>query len=233
MLIGTTDIDSRRSKRQQIHFLGSEKSDSRMKLGRKPEKIALRPRRFEIHHKFPVKQQEKPHVLNFRHAHFKKIRGFLSGTSYEVMKPVYRIEHHATDTKSHEAGFIDVEALIFKPREFEIRIKGIEREYGNQKHITHLGNESEFQELAQAFVPANVSVVAKGVTTTVWMSVRTGSFTLGEILQELKALRQLGEKTQAVALVVDGLDEKVRVHIEREGFFVIDKSEYGAIGTEC
>jgi hypothetical protein len=64
LLIGTTNIDSRRSKSQQIHFLGSGNPDSGKKLECKPAKIALRPRRFEIHHKFPVKQHEKPHALN-------------------------------------------------------------------------------------------------------------------------------------------------------------------------
>jgi hypothetical protein len=58
MLIGT-EIDSRRSKRQQIHLWGSENSDSGMKLGRKPAKIALRARRFQIHHKLRGEKQEK------------------------------------------------------------------------------------------------------------------------------------------------------------------------------
>lgn len=65
MLIGT-EIESQRSKRQQILIsMGPENSDSGTQLSRKQAQIALRPRRFEIHHKFHVKRQEKPYVLKF------------------------------------------------------------------------------------------------------------------------------------------------------------------------
>jgi hypothetical protein len=63
MLIGT-EIDSPRSKRQHIDFLGPGNAASGMKLGCKQAKIALCPREFETLHKFRVKQQEKTHVLN-------------------------------------------------------------------------------------------------------------------------------------------------------------------------
>ena len=56
------------------------------------------------------------------------------------------------------------------------------------------------------------------------ISVRTGDFTLGQVLRELRSLRRLkGGQNQAVVLFVDGIDPGMRGHIEHEGFLVFDK----------
>lgn len=151
---------------------------------------------------------------------------------YEVMKPVQRIERRPNgEIKRDEAGFIDLEALVFKPNNCEFAIEGIDDSYSSRKNINNIGTNADFQTLAKAFDPSNVDVACEGQQITVWMSVRTGVFTLGEILQELKVLRTLGNQSQTIALVVDGIDPKTRTHIEREDFIVIDKRDHPEVDS--
>lgn len=155
-----------------------------------------------------------------------KEAGNASLTQYEVMKPVCRVEERSSSSaKRIEAGYVDLVASIFVPNELEFEIDGIEEHIGSYRLLLTY-SEADLQEKAQALAPANVKLSIKGVRHHVWMSVRTGSFTLGEILQELKALRALEDRSQFVALVVDGIDPKMLTNIEREGFVVIDKGNY-------
>lgn len=157
-----------------------------------------------------------------------KDTGNASLTQYEVMMPVCRVEARPSSSdKRVEAGYVDLVASIFLPSELEFQIDGIEVQTGSYRYLLRYpDSEADLQKMAQSFAPPNVNLSVRGVRRQVWMSVRTGSFTLGEILQELKALRALEDRSQFVALVVDGIDSRMFTNIEREGFVVIDKRDY-------
>jgi len=53
-----------------------------------------------------------------------------------------------------------------------------------------------------------------------------GLFHLGEVLQELKTLRQLGESEHMVALCVDGISVDMATKIRHEQLFVIDRATF-------
>ncbi len=76
MLIGTADIDSRRSKRQQIHLLGSENSDSGMKLGRKQAKNRAANLETENSSQVPGQAARKPPCAEILAYPFSKKWGF-------------------------------------------------------------------------------------------------------------------------------------------------------------
>lgn len=58
-----------------------------------------------------------------------------------------------------------------------------------------------------------------------YLTVRPDSFTLSEVLQELKTLRRLLPGQQAVAVVVDGIAHELRRQLEQHGFIVIDRQD--------
>lgn len=87
-------------------------------------------------------------------------------------------------------------------------------------------SEQQVAELHKAFVPTSVAARALGEEVTVWMSVRTEPFSLGQVLRELRVLKRIQGSSHTVALVVDGIEPGKRAHIEHEGFMVIDMQSY-------
>lgn len=153
--------------------------------------------------------------------------GDASLETYEVMKPVFKIEARTNvDDKIIEAGYVDLAAKIFVPEKLEFVINGVEREYSHFEHISNARKDEDFRKIAEAFDPGNVKLSVRGQRHSLWFSVRTSSFTLGEILQELKALSALEDKKQVVSLVVDSIDPKMREKIEREGFAVVSRGDF-------
>lgn len=153
--------------------------------------------------------------------------------THEVMKQVCRVEQRPmTSDKRLDAGYVDVAATIFMPNELMLVLKGFssspEGLLGNF-HSSELSSgldDKAIESIASAFKRSSLTMHPLGDELEVWFSVRTGAFTLGEILQELKALKNLEDKAQEVALVVDGIDQKMRERIEHEGFVVIDREDY-------
>lgn len=153
---------------------------------------------------------------------------------FSVMKPVYKVEERPrADDKWIHAGFIDIEAKIFIPSEFLIDLKDYPRERGSRTNdiFPYYGSDKELREFADALVKEGVRINTYGRTRNIWISVRTDNFTLGQILQELKALRLLQcesdrDTTKEIILLVNQIDNEMRNIIDHEGFVVIARDDY-------
>lgn len=150
--------------------------------------------------------------------------------AFEVMKQVERVEQKGSRydprTVRTPTGFVDLEAVIFLPERLRITIPGISGDEEYESTISGLRTNEQLAEAVKSFTPNNVGLTRYGARYRLWFSVRTSAFTLGEILQELKELRSLESGTSLVALVVDGIDPRMRELIERESFTVIDRDDY-------
>lgn len=155
--------------------------------------------------------------------------------TYEVMKRVSRVQTKSVGAgyKKQEAvirsdaGYVDLEAVAFVPAEAQIRIADCsERSQDEATRSWVFFSSEDVTDFAEAFKPDNVVLSQLGSEERLWFSVRTGSFTLGEILQELKELSVLEDGKHQVALVVDGIDAGMLSKIEREGFVVVDRNSY-------
>lgn len=142
--------------------------------------------------------------------------------SYFETKPT-RGDSYGVQAKEVPAGYIDLCASIFKTHGFRFKIEGIG---SNEDRAPQFYSLSTCVEFARAIGAENLGFFATGETRPVFFSVRIGSFTLGEVLQELKELKQLETKQQDVVLVVDNLDPSIRKKIEAEGFMVIARGDY-------
>jgi hypothetical protein len=154
--------------------------------------------------------------------------GSASVKSFEVMKRLQRIERKGAKGQTiTEAGYVDLEARLFVPDGLRFWFDGLSSE---KTYESGLDDEDEddvqFLKAADGFSPEKVQTKEVGDEIDVWFSVRTSTFTLGEILQELKELQSLGGGENEVALVVDGIEDRMRELIEREGFVVINRDDY-------
>lgn len=152
---------------------------------------------------------------------------------YEVMK---RVWNRSRSGNRIDAGFVDLVALFEMPTDIGLRIEGVRDAFEEASWRPHARMPSwEIEGLeslinsADSFVPENVKVEVKTLRKEVWFSVRSGAFTLGEVLQELKELRTLeldriSESKHEVALVVHSIEGTMRSHIEKEGFVVVARS---------
>ncbi len=157
--------------------------------------------------------------------------------TYEVMKRVSRIETKSVGAgynkrvmeTSVDAGYVDLCASAYLPTGCAIRIAGAsynDAEHFVEKTLLEPWDSDSVRKFADAFSHDNVRLTMEVADLSVWFSVRTGDFTLGEILQELKDLAALEKGDHAVALVVDGIDPRMLSNIEHEGFVVVDRDDY-------
>lgn len=145
--------------------------------------------------------------------------------AYEVMTPVKRIERkrdglgRAVYGKETAAGFVDLTAVFHRPVGF---VHSAVTPYG-----FHWGRDTE-EEFANSLSNSNYGIESGPnlEETSLWVSVRSGAHTLGEILQELKTLQSLEYGSHEVALAVDGIEDMMRSRIEAEGFYVISMDDY-------
>lgn len=150
--------------------------------------------------------------------------------SYEVMKRVAYLErklergNFRETIKEIPAGYVDLYAELFVPNSFDIKLAEIPFE-GLSDSFQLYDNENCVQ-LAEALKSKGLTVAKIGEKRNLFFSVRTDPFTLGEVLQELKELRQLEDQSQGVVLVVDNIEPSLRTKIEREGFMVIARCDY-------
>lgn len=151
--------------------------------------------------------------------------GRASISKYAAMEEIEVIEKLSYGVEQRtQFGYIDVAATVFVPKRLELLVEGVERDAANWHHVSHMHTEKQVRVLEAAFRPGSVTARAFGEDLQVWISVRTGDFTLGQVLRELRSLRRLkGGQNQAVGLFVDGIDPGMRGHIEHEGFLVFDK----------
>jgi hypothetical protein len=150
---------------------------------------------------------------------------------YEVMKFVYQREPRADGThKEIGAGYVDLAASVLIPADLRIVVKGISREarerYEWYRSRLDAWDDNELKQQIDAMTPKNVEIEKRGNVQDIWFSVRSGSFTLGEVLQELKGLQRLDDGEHSVALVVDLINAQMLERIEHEGFTVIVRSDY-------
>lgn len=161
--------------------------------------------------------------------------GDASLESYEVMKPVCKIERtdrgHLPDrVKTTEMGYIDVVAKAFIPKSHEFKIAGFQRADQSEDVFRFSSSDADVLKTAEAFRALNLKIATTGHTKEIWFSVRSEGFTLGEILQELKAIQGFEDGDQSVALVVDQIASSMRAHIEHEGFVVIERNAHQQAG---
>lgn len=151
-----------------------------------------------------------------------------------VMKPVYKVEERPrTEDKWIDAGFIDIEAKIFVPDEYVIDLKDhpLGRSSRTIGIVSQYSSDEDLREFADAFVKNGVRITTYGTILNIWISVRTDNFTLGQVLQELKTLRQLQcesdrDRTKEIVLLVNHINEEMRDIITHEGFCVIACDDY-------
>lgn len=150
---------------------------------------------------------------------------FASGRveSYEAMKPVERVEDRPTTTKRSPAGFVDLAAVMREPE--SLSLKEGQRDDSNNL-FNYYAQEDALLAFVEALTPESVTWSIRSKRHAVWFSVRSGQFTLGEILQELKNLRRLEDQKHTVALCVAHIGEDLRAHIEHEGFPVIAAEDW-------
>lgn len=156
--------------------------------------------------------------------------------SHEVMKRVSRTEVKAVGAGRNrreeetrvDAGYVDLAAECFSQTGIQIAgfIDDGAHDYFDARRYGSGGRSKSLMRKAQAFTPERVTLTTGNCSWTTWFTVRTGAFTLGEILQELKELSVLEDEEQKVVLVVDGIDAGMRSKIEREGFAVVDRDTY-------
>ena len=153
--------------------------------------------------------------------------------SFTVMKPVCKVDTRKyNDYKRTPAGFIDLVAEIFSPAKLQIRIENAPREKSDDDYnffSRYYTQDEEVRKGADALVKDGLQCIPLGTKKSIWFSVRSDSFTLGQILQELKSLKQLEDETQEIALVVTDITDRMRQNIEREGFIVIAREDYPAL----
>jgi len=148
-----------------------------------------------------------------------------SVVSYEAMKPVERLDDKPTTTKRSRAGFVDVAAIVREPQTLILQE---DKEADSRDSFVGgmYDTEEEVRKRAEKLQKDKVGWWMRSTGLDVWFRVRTQEFTLGEILQELKALRQLENKKQVVVLCVRQIEDDLREHIEHEGFGVVAAADY-------
>lgn len=150
--------------------------------------------------------------------------------SYEVMKRVAYLEtkqergSYRETTKEIPAGYVDLFAEVFVPNGFAIMLEGLG--FNEQSSSISLYDVKCCARLAESIKSKELRAIKIGEKRNLFFSVRTGPFTLGEVLQELKELRELEDQQQNVVLVVDNIDPSMRSKIEREGFMVIARCDH-------
>jgi hypothetical protein len=146
------------------------------------------------------------------------VRGF------ELMAMVNRLEtRHSGEVKATPAGFVDLYATVFVPSALEVPFQVA---FESWRFVMSDMKEPEAVALVKKCVSQKLKWERVGEEVPLFISVRTGSFTLGEILQELRTLKSLEKGQQEVALAVDGIADDMRKKIEREGFVVISMDDY-------
>lgn len=152
--------------------------------------------------------------------------------TYEVMKFVYQWEPRADGAhKEIGAGYVDLVASVFMPEDLRIVVKGLsqaaeERYEWYSCKLSSTWEEKALRQQIDAVTAENVSIETRGHKHAIWFSIRSGDFTLGEVLQELRSLQRLDDGRHSVALVVSEMDAKIVERIEHEGFPVIVSSDY-------
>ena len=141
-------------------------------------------------------------------------------TQYEVMRRVALEKPRGP--RPPPMGFVDVEAIVRRVGTMHLSERAVlsDDTYRPDDEVTArrwLGSLKSPQELEW---------VTFQETIRMWFTVRTGAFTLGAILQELKTLAALEARDQSVAVCVDRLDDTMIERINHEGFFVVCMDEY-------
>ena len=145
----------------------------------------------------------------------------------EIMKPVRLVETKANqDWKLTPAGFVDLVASVDFPKEFEVEVANEVWGYDVDRRLDIFHSEQNLVDLAREFRPASVKLLPRFEKVSIWFTVRSGDFTLGEILQEIKVLRTLESKDHQVALIADGVRPEIRTLVESEGIVVIDRQDH-------
>jgi hypothetical protein len=144
---------------------------------------------------------------------------------WEIMKPVLDVVPTPLSNRpghARDAGFVDL-CVTFSSTD-KLSLNGIP-----EFHRYSLRDSGEDIDIVTGLTmgPLNWSAIQRD--RDLWISVRTGSFTLGEVLQELKTLRQLGESEHLVALCVDAIAPEMAAKILHERIHVIDKSAFGVM----
>lgn len=149
--------------------------------------------------------------------------------SFEVMKRVTYYEKkltrngHSQEIKEIPAGYIDLFATGFSPSGFSFGIENCSKDVINRPSFHDQEHAVRF---ARSINAENISLHPVGKRFSIFFSVRTDAFTLGEVLQEMKDLEQLEDQQQEVALIVDHIPHAMRIKIEAEGFMVFARSDF-------
>lgn len=134
----------------------------------------------------------------------------LEVVSCEVMRPV------EAENSRQSWGFVDMSSRLK-------RISGLRFMAGSCAMSHRVRHDSSLTERAESLLPDAIRLAAQSEEIEVWCTIRSGSFTLGEVLQELKTLRELGGRRHETALVVEQINPVMRSTVEREGFPVIER----------
>jgi nucleoid DNA-binding protein len=150
--------------------------------------------------------------------------GRASLLSWEILKPVAQLQPSKSPGRPRrrvDAGFVDLCASVARAATLEL---GGLAEF--RRHS--LVGSARDADILRDVTIGPLTWSASMAKFDLWVSVRSGPFTLGEVLHELKSLRLLEDAQQRVALCVDGLSADMASKLRHERLYVIDKSAFDA-----
>lgn len=149
--------------------------------------------------------------------------------NHALMEQVFKVEprQYGYDKRT-PAGFIDIKTLIHQPESLSLIFDVKDPLEHGEDPLSEIFPYYLSREFLLNFAAGKSWRTPRykscGKNKYVWFTVRSDTFTLGQIMQELRTLSSLEDGEQEVVLVVNEIDKTNRSHIEREGFKVIDRS---------
>jgi len=147
--------------------------------------------------------------------------------NWEMLKPVAQVQPGKAPgrpPRRTESGFVDLCASV--QHTVALELSGLP-EFRRSSLVTPVGVTRDVDVLRNVAI-GPLAWTAVHATFDLWITVRSGSFTLGEVLYELKALRQLEDGKHRVSLCVDSLALDWAAKLRHERLYVIEKSAFDA-----
>jgi hypothetical protein len=144
--------------------------------------------------------------------------------NWEMLKPVAQVQPGKAPgrpPRRTESGFVDL--CVSVQRTVALELSGLPE----FRRSSLVGAARDVDVLSNVAI-GQLAWTAVHATFDLWVTVRSGSFTLGEVLYELKALRQLEDGQHRVALCVDSLPVDTAGKLRHERLYVIEKSAFDA-----